>query len=389
MLKMKLNIQYFAGGTIDGTTTSSGGLCRIVWSSTKNDTNNTSSVTATMQVRRNTDSTWCTVSGTLTIDGTSVNISKYRPESAPWNTTWKDVGSYTKTVAHNDDGTKSIKISSSCSATVGHLAGKFTASATVALDTINRASKLGEIEDFALTDTITIPITKYVSTFTDKLEIKLGSTLIKTINPIVNGQSISFTTSEQKTIKNLMTSPQATLSFILTTYSGSTKIGSTTQSANVTTLDKPIYRNIIKKPNGHYQVAINGVVDANNPSPLQVYNDDGTPNDSIIEEGGTYTTNYYIKYASGIMIQYGQVKVSVAIQTAMKNVYRSANTIQHNLTKRFIDTNYIVNLTANPAINSAYIGLKDTDYFTIWAVAYNSTTAYTRYVDFIAIGRWK
>lgn len=111
--------------------------------------------------------------------------------------------------------------------------------------------------------------------------------------------------------------------------------------------------------------------------------------DYIVEKGGSSSTNYYIKYASGLMVQYGQVQVSVAIQTAMGSVFRTATETQHNLEVSFYNTDYVVNLTANPAINSAYIGLKYVDNFTIWPIAYTSTSAYTRYVDFIAIGRWK
>lgn len=290
MLKMKLNIQYFASGTINGSSTATNCDCQIIWSSVKDDINNTSKVTATIQIKKSGSGyTKGTFSGTIKIDGTSVSVSKYG--TWDWGA-WHTVGSASKNVAHNDDGSKTISISGSLTQGGTSMAGTYTASGTAVLDTINRASKLGAIEDFALTDTITIPITKYVSTFTDKLEIKLGSTLIKTINPIVNGQSISFTTSEQTTIKNLMTSPQATLTFILTTYSGATEIGSTTQNANVTTLDKPIYRNIIKKSNGHYQVAINGVVDANNSSPLQVYDDEGNEilNKKVLYENSTGAT---------------------------------------------------------------------------------------------------
>ena len=160
--------------------------------------------------------------------------------------------------------------------------GTAKGSGTATLDKINRASKLNAIEDFKLTDTITINITKYITTATDKLQIKLGDTLIKEIDNISTGYELTFTTAEQTTIKNLMTSPQATLIFLLTTISGDTTLGTSTQSATVTSLDKPIYRNVIKKENGHYQVAINGVVDTTINDVLQVYDDEG--NDILNEK---------------------------------------------------------------------------------------------------------
>ena len=49
-MKMKLDLQFFASGTISETSAPSNGDVRIVWSSTKNDTTNTSTVTAKVEV---------------------------------------------------------------------------------------------------------------------------------------------------------------------------------------------------------------------------------------------------------------------------------------------------------------------------------------------------
>ena len=273
MEKMKFNLQLFGSGIIDGSSTASNCDCRIVWSSTKNDSNNTSNVTATVQIKKTgSSSTSGTFGGTITIDGTSYPVSKYG--SWAWGD-WRTVGSASKTVTHNENGTKAINISANLKQTGTSMAGTYTASGTATLDTINRASKLNVIDDFKLTDTITINITKYITTATDKLQIKLGDTLIREVANITNGYELTFTTTEQTTIKNLMTSPQATLIFLLTTINGETTLGTSTQSATVTSLDKPIYRNVIKKENGHYQVAINGVVDTTKSDVLQVYDDEG------------------------------------------------------------------------------------------------------------------
>ena len=273
MEKMKFNLQLFGSGIIDGSSTASNCDCRIVWSSTKNDSNNTSNVTATVQIKKTgSSSTSGTFGGTITIDGTSYPVSKYG--SWAWGD-WRTVGSASKTVTHNENGTKAINISANLKQTGTSMAGTYTASGTATLDTINRASKLNVIDDFKLTDTITINITKYITTATDKLQIKLGDTLIREVANITNGYELTFTSSEQTTIKNLMTSPQATLIFLLTTINGETTLGTSTQSATVTSLDKPIYRNVIKKENGHYQVAINGVVDTTKSDVLQVYDDEG------------------------------------------------------------------------------------------------------------------
>ena len=292
MQKMRLNIQFFASGTITGSSTCSVGNIRIVWSSTKDETNNKSSVTASVQVKKDSGYMYGTFSGTITINGSSKSISKYRSSDDPWNTSWKEVGSYTVPVTHNENGSKSCSISAKLTQTGTSMAGTYTASGTATLDTINRASKLNAIDDFKLTDTITINITKYITAATDKLQIKLGDTLIREVANITNGYELTFTTTEQTTIKDLMTSPQATLIFLLTTISGDTTLGTSTQNATVTSLDKPIYRNVIKKENGHYQVAINGVVDTTINDVLQVYDDNGNLiNDNQVLWGPDY---YYM-----------------------------------------------------------------------------------------------
>ena len=287
MQKIKLNIQLFASGTINASsTTMPSGTGKIEWSSSVISGTNKSSVTAIVYARRTSGSgTYCTVSGSVTINGSSKSISKYRGSDDKWTTSWKEVGRYTTEVTHNEDGTKSINISFSISADTGGMNGTAKGSGTATLDKINRASKLNAIEDFKLTDTITINITKYITAATDKLQIKLGDTLIREVANITNGYELTFTTTEQTTIKDLMTSPQATLIFLLTTISGDTTLGTSTQSATVTSLDKPVYRNVIKKENGHYQVAINGVVDTTKSDVLQVYDDEGN---EILNENVLY-----------------------------------------------------------------------------------------------------
>lgn len=292
MQKIKLNIQLFASGSISASSsTMSSGTGKVEWSSSVISGTNKSSVTTIVYARRTSGTgTYCTVKGSVTINGKSNSISKYRGSDDKWTTSWKEVGRYTTEVEHTEDGSKQIAISFSINADTGGLNGTAKGSANVTLDKINRASKLGTIEDFKLTDTITINITKYITAATDKLLIKLGDNLVKEINNITNGYELTFTAAEQTIIKNLMTSPQANLIFLLTTINGETTLGTSTQSATITSLDKPIYRNVVKKENGHYQVGINGTVNSE-ASTLQVYDDDG--NDILFyQPGDTFECDY-------------------------------------------------------------------------------------------------
>ena len=93
-------------------------------------------------------------------------------------------------------------------------------------------SKIGDVANFTIGTAISIPITKYSSDFIDTLDISYGGTIIKTITGITNGSSVSFSATELNTIYSLMSTVNSgTFSFALTTKSGSTTIGSSSDTA--------------------------------------------------------------------------------------------------------------------------------------------------------------
>lgn len=277
MQKIKLNLQFFGSGTINAnSTTMPSGTGKVEWSSSVISGKNQSSVTAIVYCRRTSGSgTYCTVSGSVSINGSSKSISKYRGSDDTWNTSWKEVGRYTTTVTHNDDGSKQIPISFTISADTSGLNGTAKGSATVTLDKINRASKLNKIDNFGVSDTATISIDKYVTTAIDTLQIKVGDTLIREVVDITNGYQLTFTDDEKTVIDNLTSAPQVSLIFLLTTVNNNTILGTSTQSAVLTLLNKSLFREIYQKENGKYQVAINGFVNTKIKDVLQVYDDDG------------------------------------------------------------------------------------------------------------------
>lgn len=296
MHKVKLNIQLFASGTINASsTTMPSGTGKVDWSSSVIKGKNQSTVTAICYCRRTSGTgNYCTVSGSIGIGSQSKSISKYRGSDDKWNTTWKEVGRFTTTVDHNTNGTKSIKIAFTISADTGGLDGTAKGDGTVQLDTINRASKLNAIDNFNINDTITISIDKYVTNAVDTLQVKLGSTVIKEVANITNGYQLSFTDAEKTTISNLVSAPQATLTFLLTTVNGATVLGSSTQTAVATLSNGSYFREIYKKENGKYQVAINGFVNTEINDVLQVYDDNGnlvtTPTTLFESATGTQST---------------------------------------------------------------------------------------------------
>ena len=138
----------------------------------------------------------------------------------------------------------------------------YDTSATFNLAVDPAKSVLGGISNFTIGNAIPISITKYSSSFRDDMVIKYGSTTVKTISGITNGSSVSFTTAELNTIYSLMSTVNSgTFSFTITTYNGSTSVGTSSQSAtgSITGASPTISAsNISYKDNNSTTVAVTG-----------------------------------------------------------------------------------------------------------------------------------
>ena len=138
-----------ASGTIALTRSGSGYLSgQIIWISTSNGTSaNTSTVTATLQIKRSAaNTTTGTFKGTFTVGGTSVSISSYKALTNEWVT----LKTITVTVNHNTDGTGSCyiyaKIKGPSNTTMSSTYVSTTT--TVDLDTIPRQATMTSATDF-------------------------------------------------------------------------------------------------------------------------------------------------------------------------------------------------------------------------------------------------
>lgn len=166
---MRLNIQLFAEGTINGSSTASNCDCRITWTSTSDVATNKSSVTANIQIYKSgSGSTTGTFSGSITINGSTKSVSK---KFSPYNYgSWKTVGTYTVDVPHNTDGTKNCSISGSLTQTGTTMAGTYTASGTAILDTMPRASEITSVSAGTTDYNPSIVWTPYDSSFKFKIK---------------------------------------------------------------------------------------------------------------------------------------------------------------------------------------------------------------------------
>ena len=213
---------------------------RFSWTAgTQNITNNYTPVNWKLQLISSNSS--ANISSTVskdwsvTVDGTTTSGTNTIGLSGGAT---KTLASGSKNIYHSADGTKTFSYSFSQEIGItysGTAIGTKSGSGSGTLNTIPRGSVLGTISEFTIGNAMTIPITKYSSSFADTLEISVGGTLIKTVSGIANNASVSFTTTELNNIYNkLPNATSGTFTFKLTTKSGTTTIGTSTKTVKGT-----------------------------------------------------------------------------------------------------------------------------------------------------------
>ena len=202
---------------------------QIAWSvGSQSVANNTSSVTAKVQLVSTgssyTINSSASKSGSLTINGTKYSFTFTAALSG--NQT-KTIYTKTVTVSHSADGTKTCSFSATAGINVtlsGTYYGNVTASGSGTFNTIPRASSISSVTSSVAingTNAVTVNISRASSSFTHTVVFKFGS-YSKTTTGVGTSTSYAIPTSWINAIPNA-TSGTATVT--VTTYSGSTKIG--------------------------------------------------------------------------------------------------------------------------------------------------------------------
>ncbi len=203
---------------------------QIAWSvGSQSVANNTSSVTAKVQLVSTgssyTINSSATKSGSLTINGTKYTFTFTAALSG--NQT-KTLYTKTVTVSHNADGTKTCAFSATAGINVtlsGTYYGNVTVSGSGTFDTIARASSISSVTSSVSvngTNACTVNITRASSSFTHTVVFSFGS-YSKTTTGVGTSTSYAIPTSWLNAIPN---ATSGTAKVTVTTYSGSTKIGS-------------------------------------------------------------------------------------------------------------------------------------------------------------------
>ncbi len=225
-------------GTIMGNVTGSSASYYQLWidweTLSQSISANTSVVKASLRFRCKSSVSWGSYSdsaaATLTINGVvkSVNSITY---NCQYNTSVHTLAENTLTISHNANGSKTINISATFTANAGSGMTGGSVSGTAVLDTIPRASTISA-QGFDIGQTETINIQRNSSSFTDTITYQFLS-LSGTIATNTNASYVNWDTSALKEsfIRQIPNASSANCLLTVSTYSGSTLIG--TNSINV------------------------------------------------------------------------------------------------------------------------------------------------------------
>ena len=206
----------------------------VVTESNVNINNNTSVVNVTAYLDKLSGSGYYSSDGkpwNIKIDGSTVASGNKTYDFRKYTTL--TLGSGSKTITHNSDGSKSVAVSAYFSSSP--YLGSATVSATFKLTTIARASSISSITGGTeLNQQVTVNISRKSTSFTHKVEYSYAGSSYNTVSTNApNSYSFTPPISLASYVPN---STSGTLTVRVTTYNGSTQIGSSvtaTKTLNV------------------------------------------------------------------------------------------------------------------------------------------------------------
>lgn len=204
---------------------------QVDWEATQNVSSNTSVITATIRLWNDYQLNIGSKTGSISINGKTYGFTAPSINSTGWHT----LGTVTSSsIPHQSDGSKttSINCQYNIQATLsGHYYSSMTTSANITLNNIPRASSFGSIQGNTIGSPITISITRASSSFTHKVYYSFGDAKDQVISNNA-GTSCSFT-PPVTLCTYIPNAKSGNMQLRLDTYSGSTKIGSTTGNITV------------------------------------------------------------------------------------------------------------------------------------------------------------
>lgn len=206
----------------------------VTWSSTTNVNTNKSTVTANVYMRSYTINATALADSYITINGNKKSFAGISLNKTSSSLTDTLLTTHTVTIDHNSDGTKSITIKANLEFN-GTVSGKYlsdvTASKTVALDNIPRASGLTVSSSINTGSSLTATISPANSTFTHKIEYYVGGVLKANSGTIAAGTNTYSRTIEHSWFPSVNS---ATMTVRLLTYNSGTEVGRVDKSVTAT-----------------------------------------------------------------------------------------------------------------------------------------------------------
>lgn len=197
------------------------------WSAVQNISENYSDVTVTVYVRSY--NITCNPK-TITVNAFGVKGEFTSNNITDKDSTWNNqkLGSITIKVPHNNDGTKSgtISVTYPCNVIIGtkNVASMSATSSSISLDTIPRASSISSLTGSELGSAVSIGITRASSSFTHKVEYSFEGS--DWITPVTNAATSASFTPALGLAQYIPNSITGKLTVRVTTFNGSTQIGS-------------------------------------------------------------------------------------------------------------------------------------------------------------------
>ena len=209
--------------------------CELRWTATQNITNNTSTIKAQWYLIKAASDPYGSFNNnntskvTLNIAGSTYSkIANFDLRDAAVGTAML-LATYSKTITHNSDGTKSASISGTHATNIG--LGTKTLSTTAELNTIPRASSVSA-NNMTMGTATTITVTKKNSSFKHRVYYSFGSKKNVEITDGAVSGNVGFT-PPLSLANEIPNATSATITIRCVTYNGNTQVGTATKSVKL------------------------------------------------------------------------------------------------------------------------------------------------------------
>ncbi|MFQ3543664.1 DUF859 family phage minor structural protein [Halobacillus rhizosphaerae] len=344
---------------------------RLNWSATQSISNNQSTITAKLywiaEDGYGSVHSSATKDGSVTIDGSSSSFSGSGLASLNSNQT-KLIKTYSKTVTHDSDGSKSVSLSAYFDVELtlnGTYYGRVSVSGTAKLNDIPRNSTIASSVSWVAGERLDVNISRASSSFRHSIKVYVNDVFIKRVDDVNLSYSIGFDTAETTEIFNqLNTSSSVSAKLDVLTYNGSDYLGYTSKTGSVSSANSSTTTQSVEFNIGD---SLAGIINKEN--------DDFTHTVQLIFSGTTYTlftkssvTNWSYNTSSIASSLYSKTPNS----TSMVGTLRIYTYYNNEQVRSYRDYYMVANVTnSEPTFTSSQFSYSDSN-STITAITGNN-----------------